>query len=77
MAVEYHTHTFPVATKAETEAGIRNDVALSPASLFGATLPIAGGGTPAPDEVVGGIITIGPTAPLAPSVNDVWIDTSA
>jgi len=76
MAVEYHTHTFPTATKAEAEAGLRNDVALSPASLFGATLPITGG-TPAPDEVIGGIITIGPTAPSSPSVNDVWIDTSA
>ena len=30
----------------------------------------------APDEVVGGVITIGTTAPSSPAVNDVWIDTT-
>jgi hypothetical protein len=30
----------------------------------------------APDEVVGGMITIASTAPSSPAVNDVWIDTT-
>ena len=38
--MEFHTHIFPTATKAEAEAGTRDDVALSPASLVGAVLPI-------------------------------------
>lgn len=28
------------------------------------------------DEVIGGIITIGSTAPSSPNVNDIWIDTA-
>jgi hypothetical protein len=30
----------------------------------------------APDEVVGGIITIASTAPSSPATGDVWIDTT-
>ncbi|WP_421565561.1 hypothetical protein [Ochrobactrum sp. EDr1-4] len=39
MAVPYHTHSFeiPSATKAEVEAGVRNDVAATPSSLGSAS----------------------------------------
>jgi hypothetical protein len=73
MAVEYHTHTFPTATRIEAEAGLRDDVALSPASLRGAILPIA----PPTGFVTGTVrLTVSSTAPLNPTVNDVWIDTT-
>jgi hypothetical protein len=72
MAVDYHTHTFPTATKVEAEAATRNDVALAPASLFGARLPIV-----VTDTVRGVVrLTVSSTAPLSPVVNDVWIDTA-
>jgi hypothetical protein len=72
MAVEYHTHTFPVATKAEVEAGTRSDIAVSPASLNGAALPVS-----VADVVRGSVrLTVSTTAPLGPAVNDVWIDTT-
>jgi len=70
MTVEYHTHTFPVATKAQAEAGTLDNVALAPSSLNGATLPIAG-------VVTGSVhLTVSSTAPSSPAVNDVWIDTT-
>jgi hypothetical protein len=36
----------------------------------------AGGGAGGVDDVIGGIITIASTAPSAPVVGDVWIDTT-
>jgi hypothetical protein len=72
MAVQYHTHTFPTATTAEVEAGTRDDVAVSPRSLFGAALPVEVG-----DVVHGSVrLTVGPSAPPSPTINDVWIDTN-
>jgi hypothetical protein len=72
MAVEYHTHTFPTATKAQAEAGTLDTVALSPASINGATLPINIAGF-----VTGTVrLTVGASAPSSPAVNDVWIDTT-
>lgn len=32
--------------------------------------------SPVVDEVIGGTITIGPTPPASPTVNDIWIDTT-
>jgi hypothetical protein len=58
---------------AEVEAGIRDDIAVSPASLYGAVLPGGAG-----DVVQGSVrLTVGPTAPSSPAVYDVWIDTGA
>jgi len=73
--MQFHTHTLPTATKEEVEAGLRDDVAISPKSLYGAYLPIA---LPpdSEDEVIGGIITISAEEPPAPSVGDTWIDTT-
>jgi hypothetical protein len=72
MAVEYHTHTFPTATRAEVETGTRDDVAVSPASLNGALVPVS-----LVDVVRGNVrMTVGPTAPFNPALNDVWIDTA-
>ena len=70
--VAYHTHTFPTATTAEVEEGTRDDVAVSPASLFGAALPVDIG-----DVVRGDVrLTVSATAPTSPAVNDVWINTA-
>jgi hypothetical protein len=73
--MQYHVHSLPTATKEEVEAGVRDDVAISPKSLYGAYLPIA---LPpdSEDEVIGGIITISAEEPPAPSVGDTWIDTT-
>jgi len=73
--MQFHTHTLPTATKEEVEAGLRDDVAISPKSLYGAYLPIA---LPpdSEDEVIGGIITISAEEPPAPAVGDTWIDTT-
>jgi hypothetical protein len=87
--MESHTHTFPTATVAEASAGLRDDVALSPASLMGAAVPITGTGhshttaaitgldAALADRVEGTIrLTVGPVAPSSPEINDVWIDTT-
>jgi hypothetical protein len=87
--VQYHTHALPTATKSEAEAGTRDDVALSPASLNGAELPIivpdhthttaaiTGLDAALADRVEGTVrLTVASTAPSAPAVNDVWIDTT-
>jgi hypothetical protein len=73
--VAWHTHHLPTATKEEVEAGIRDDIAISPKSLYGAILPVA---LPpeGEDEVIGGIITISAEEPPAPNVGDTWIDTT-
>jgi hypothetical protein len=65
--VQYHTHTLPTATKAEAEAGLRDDIALSPASLAGAVLPTAPGQTG---------LTISDTPPLDPVDGQQWWNSS-
>ena len=43
----------------------------NPAAMIIVDIPGGSG-----DEVIGGKITIGPTPPASPGVNDVWIDTT-
>jgi len=64
--VAYHTHTLPTATKEEAAAGLRDDIALSPASLNGVTIPIV----PAPADwntITGKPDTFPPTLPIPSS----------
>jgi hypothetical protein len=63
--VAWHTHTLPTASKAEAEAGIRDDIALSPKSLFGALLPIT-----MPES--GSSITISDSPPATAAAGDMW-----
>jgi hypothetical protein len=66
--VQFHTHTLPTATVAEAEAGLRDDVALSPASLMGALLPIV-----LPDmPESGSTITISDSPPAIAADGDMW-----